>query len=227
MPAPNIALPAQATDTSRIAQALEAQRNPMALLAALHEEAQETSRLANLLGRSIHVAVALPVLAGAALAFGNNGVAEASAWMCFILAASIAIALAYRRTIGRPFERAALRSFSQDLSAILVFAGAAWGAGAFLALAAGTDIALVPIFAAGAAAAVAVLLRERTSVLLFVAPAATLTSFACVLRPLAGGALDAALVLIASAAVAAAAHFAQARSVPERNMTELAGLPYA
>lgn len=234
MPAPNSALDRRNTpqsadpvDNTPIALALEAQRNPIAVLASLHQEAEETSRLANLLGRSIHVAVALPVLAAATLAFGNNGAAEAGAWICFLLAASIAIALAYRRTIARPFERTALQSFSQDLSAILVFAGTAWGAGAFLALPVSAGIAVVTAFAVAAAVAIAVLLRERTTAFLFLAPAAMLCAFAAVLRPLPGGALTAALVLIASGAVAAIAHFAQARSLSERNMTELVGLPYA
>jgi hypothetical protein len=224
MPAPNYAIqPAQPLETTQIRDP----RSRVALLAALHEEAEETARLANLLGRSIHVAIALPALAGVTLAFGNAGPAEAVAWTCFVLAASITIGLVYRRTIGQPFERAALQSFSQDLSAVLVFAGTAWGAGAFLALPADAGVGLVLAFAVGAASAIAVLLRERMSVFLFLAPATMLTSFACLLRPLAGGALDAALVLIASAAVAAAAHFAQTMTASERNMTELAGLPRA
>jgi hypothetical protein len=48
------------------------------------------------------------------------------------------------------------------------------------------------------------LLRERRAVLFFLAPVATLTSFACVLRQFSDGATNAALVLIASAVVAAA-----------------------
>lgn len=202
-------------------------RHPVAVLAELHAEAEETSRLANLLGRSIHVAIALPVLAGAVLAAGGIGLAESAAWVAFIVAASGAIALAYRRTIGQPFERAALKSFSQDLSAILVFAGFAWGAGAFLSVPADAGVGFVVLFAAGPAVVTAVLLRERESVFLFLAPVAVLASFACVLRPLSGGALNAAYVLIACGLVAASAVAAGRWNAAERGRTELAGLPFA
>lgn len=195
-------------------------RHPVARLAELHHEAEETARLANLLGRSIHVAIALPVLAAATLAAGRVGLAESAAWLAFVLAASAAIAVCWRRTIAQPFERAALKSFSQDLSAILVFAGFAWGAGAFLALPADTAMGLVVLFAAGAGTAVAVLLRERDCSYLFLAPTAALASFACVLRPLGESALGAALVLIACASVAAAAAFAASLSAPTADMTD-------
>jgi hypothetical protein len=207
---------AQAPETVRIPEA----RHPVARLADLHREAEETARLANLLGRSVHVAVALPVLAAAALAAGRIGLAESAAWMFFVLVASAAIGVAWRRTIGQPFERAALGSFAKDLSAILVFAGVAWGAGAFLALPADVNIGLVVLFAAGAGTAVAVLLRERECTFLFLAPAAALTSFACVLRPLGAGALDAAFVLIACIAVAISVVFSSGRAVRTADVTE-------
>ncbi len=223
MPAPMLAarLPHQP-------ETFEAQsaRNPVAHLASLHREAEETARLANLLGRSIHVAIALPILAAATLALGGTGLAESATWMVFVLAASGAIAVCYRRTIAVPFERAALKSFSRDLSAILAFGGFAWGAGAFLALPAGAGIGTVVLFAAGAATAVAVLLRERESAFLFLAPVAGLASFACVLRPLDAGALGAAFILIACAAVAAGATAAGRWRTDERTGA-LAGLPYA
>ena len=225
MPAPKLAayLPQH-----REHETVEAQdaRNPVALLASLHREAEETARLANLLGRSIHVAIALPVLAAAVLALGGIGLAESAAWMVFVLAASTAIAVCYRRTIAAPFERAALKSFSRDLSAILAFGGFAWGAGAFLALPASTGIAAAVLFAAGAGTAVALLLRERESAFLFLAPVAALASFACVLRPLDAGALGAAAILIACAAVAAGAMAAGSRRAEERG-SALAGLPFA
>lgn len=201
-------------------------RNPVAHLASLHREAEETARLANLLGRSIHVAIALPILAAATLALGGSSVAESVTWMVFVLAASGAIAVCYRRTIAVPFERAALKSFSRDLNAILAFGGFAWGAGAFLALPVGANIATVVLFAAGAGTAVAVLLRERESAFLFLAPVAALASFACVLRPLDAGALGAAFILIACATVAASAAVAGSRRASARGAA-LAGLPYA
>lgn len=195
-------------------------KHPVARLAELHREAEETARLANLLGRSFHAAVALPLLAAATLTAGGVGPAESAAWMVFILAGSAAIGFCWRRTIAQPFERVALRSFSQDLSAILVFLGFAWGAGAFLALPADASIGIVVLFAAGAGAVLAVLLRERECVFLFLAPTAALASFACVLRPLGAGALDAAFVLIACIAVAGAAGLAGIRGARSADLPE-------
>ncbi len=208
-------------------EALTDTRHPVARLAALHREAEQTARLANLLGRSIHVVVALPILAAATLALGHVGFAESAAWAAFVLAACGAVAMSWRRTIAQPFERAALKSFSQDLSAILVFAGFAWGAGAFLALPADAGIGVAALFAAGPGAIVAVLLRERECAFLFLAPSAALASFACVLRPLGDGALDAALVLVACAAVTGCAMLAERRHAQSHGVPELAELPLA
>src|ERR1700749_1902144 len=84
---------AQSTDTV----------HPVARLAALHAEAQETAQLANLLGRSIHVASAMLLMGIAALAIGGAGLAESVTWAAFVLAGATAIIAAYRRTIAQPF----------------------------------------------------------------------------------------------------------------------------
>jgi len=97
------------------------------------------------------------------------------------------------------------------MSAILLYAGFAWGAGAFLALPAGTSLAASIVFAIVPSIAVAILLREREAVFLFLAPASMLTAFAGVLKPFAGGALDAGLILIAATAIAGAAVLAEKR----------------
>ena len=201
--------------------------NPVARLAALHEEAQDTARLANVLGRSLYVSIAFAVMAAAVFAFGGNGLLEGAVWAVFVGVAVVAIALAYQRTIRKPFERAALKSFSQDLNAILLFSGFAWGAGAFLAIPATASLATVLAFSAGAGIAAALLLREQDRVFLFLAPVAALTSFACVLRPLSGGALDAALVLVACGAVAAATLWFSQTRTNEGGIVVLAGFPQA
>lgn len=182
------------------------QADGIAKLAHLHAEAEETARLANLLGRSLYAAIALPALALLTLAFNNSaGLTRPLVWCVFVAAASAAMLRAYFQTIGRPFERAALRSFAEDMSAILLFAGFAWGAGAFLALPAGSGMAAAILFAAAPAIAIAALLREREAVFLFLTPVATLASFASVLRPFAEGALSAGLILVACALVAGVA----------------------
>lgn len=199
--------------------------NPVARLAALHEEAQDTARLANVLGRSLYVSIAFAVMTAATFTLGGNGLLEGGVWAVFVAVAVFAIALAYRRTIRKPFERTALKSFSQDLNAILLFSGFAWGAGAFLALPATAGIGAVLAFSAGVGITVACLLREQDRVFLFLAPVASLASFACVLRPFSGGALDAALVLVACGAVAAAVLWFSRTRTNEGGIVELAGFP--
>ena len=225
-----MAVAERASQAERVQSPAAAQselRSPIARLAALHAEAQDTARLANLLGRTIHAAGALVAMGAAGLAFSGVLSLENVVWSGFVLAGAGAIALAWRRTMKRPFERAALRSFSQDLDAIMAFAGTAWGAGAFLALPVGASLPAVLLFSAGACAALALLLREHEPALHFLAPAAALTSFACVLRPLPGGALCASLVLTACAAVAAASVITGRWHARMQNAPELPSLPYA
>jgi hypothetical protein len=219
MPAAREALTRAASDT----------QNPVARLAVLHLEARETARLANLLGRSAYAVLALPTMTLATLALSGlrGGLVQALVWTVFMAVATGAILFAYRRAIGQPFERAALKSFSQDLSAILVFAGFAWGAGAFLALPTHMTIGGPALFVATAAAAIGLLLREREMVFLFLAPAAGLAAFACVLRPMTGGALDTALVLFASAIVAGIAMLAERMRDRAQEMPELTGVTTA
>ena len=194
---------------------------PLLALARMHHEAVETARLANLLGRSLPVAIGLPVLAALTIFLaGGTGVPRTTAWAILVAVASLAVARAYAQAMHQPFERAVLRAFAQDLNACLLYAGCAWGAGAFLGLGSGDSIAAILLFAAVPTAGIAALLRDRMPVLLFLAPVAALTSFACVLRPFAHGALSAGLVLVACAAVAGAA-IAVARFVAARREADL------
>ncbi len=180
-------------------------RSAVAHLAQMHAEAVETARLANLLGRARHAAIALPVLAALAIVLGGGaGLAATIAWTILVGVSTLAILRAYGHAIRQPFARVTLHAFAQDISACLLYAGFAWGAGAFLALSTAAPSGAALLFAAVPAIAIAVLLREKQAALLFLAPVAALTAFACVLRPFAGGALAAALVLIACAVVASA-----------------------
>jgi hypothetical protein len=190
----------------------EAEANPLAKLALLHAEAEETARLANLVGRSLHLALLLPALClfTAALAQGVS-LASQMVWGVFIAFATVALLRAYATAIAAPFERPVLKTFAKDMSAILLYAGFAWGAGAFLALPAGTSFAASIIFAVAPSLAVAILLREQEAAFLFLAPAAMLSAFAAVLKPFAGGALDAGLILLAAGAIAGAAVLAAQR----------------
>lgn len=198
-----------------------APEGPLATLARMHAEAAETARLANLLGRTLPVAIALPLLAVLAVFLaGGTGVPATTAWAILVAVASLSIARAYAQAINQPFERAVLRAFAQDLNACLLYAGFGWGAGAFLALGSGASAVAILLFAAVPTAGIAILLRDRLPVLMFLAPVAALTSFACVLRPFAHGALTAGLVLVACAVVAGGAILI-ARHVAARREADL------
>jgi hypothetical protein len=188
-----------------LADDIRGQTSPIAKLTALHAEAEETTRLAHLLGRSLYAAIALPLAATLAIVLSAGaGAAPRVAWAVLVVVASLAIARTYAGAIGQPFERTALNAFARNLMMVLLYAGCAWGAGAFLILTKSAPIGAALVFAAGPAAGVGLLLRERNAVLLFLAPVALLTSFACVLRQFTDGAMNAASVLVACAVFAAA-----------------------
>jgi len=174
----------------------------LAQLARLHDEAQETALLANLLGRAPQAAFALAgcALLAAAVSFKVMPPAQIAVWLVLMGAGLAAIWRAYARAIEAPFERAALRDFAGDLSAILFYAGFAWGAGAFLALPA--QPAALLLFAAGPCALVAGLLRARTQALFFLVPAAALAAAAALLRPVPHGLAAAGLVALSCALIA-------------------------
>ena len=174
-------------------------RSAIAKLAILHAEAKETARLAELLRRSLYTALALPLAAALTIVLcAHAGTPPRVAWGVLIVVASLAVARAYASAMGQPLERAELRIFVQDLRAVLLYSGFAWGTGAFLLLTNSAPIGAALVFVTAPTLGLVLLLRERNAVLMFLAPVATLTSFACVLRPLNAGALNAALVLFAS-----------------------------
>lgn len=192
--------------------AAERETDPLSKLTLLHAEAEETARLANLLGRSLYFTLVLPVLCFFVIAL-SPGVSLASqmTWGVFIAFGVVAILRAYGTAMAAPFERTVLKAFAKDMSAILLYAGFAWGAGAFLALPAGTGVAASILFAVLPAIAVAVLLREREAVFLFLAPVSMLTAFAALLKPFEGNALTAGLILLAAGIVAGATILADRR----------------
>ncbi len=204
-------------------------RSPIERLAMLHDEARETAILANLLGRTPYVAGALAVAAAAAIAAsaGTSPVAEPGTWAILMLIGIGAIMRSYIRTIARPFELGALREFSADLHAILLYCGFAWGAGAYLAIGPQASPLVLLAFTAGAALAVAGILRTKEIALGFVAPVAALAAFAAVLRPLPAGPLGAAFVLIACAAVGGAILWADRLFEPAPLAAKLTDFQYS
>jgi hypothetical protein len=205
IPASELASAAE-TLPAGIAQAPAAHRASLIQLAILHDEARDTALLANLLGRAPYAAFALAAIAltTAALSFAPSSTPALITWLVLVAAGIGAIARAYTYTIKAPFERVPLRAFSRDLSAILFYAGFAWGAGAFLAMPATASALPLVLFSAGTCAVVAALLRTRDQSLIFLAPVAGLSALAPFMRGQAAG-LE---VLVACGLVAGAVYAA-------------------
>lgn len=177
----------------------------LATLKRLHSEAEETARLANLLGRSLYAGIALPVMSIITLGLSVEMRPDAQlVWCLFVAAVAGAILISYRKAIRRPFEHGPLKDFAKDLSATLLFAGFAWGSGAFLALPAETTAVPALLFVAVPSITIAYLLRDREALLLFLAPSAALTVIASLLKPFDGGVVLAALIVASSSTIFAA-----------------------
>ena len=197
----------------------------IARLKALHNEAEETARLANILGRSLYAGLALPLLAILTVSLSvEMSPGPQLVWCLFVGAVSIAILYAYRQAMRQPFERATLKHFAKDLSAILLFAGFAWGSGAFLALPVETALIAALTFAAVPAILIAYLLRDREALFLFLAPVAVLTASACLIKPFANAGWAAALT-ITTALVIAGASILYQRLTGENNKPAMLSLP--
>jgi hypothetical protein len=205
-----------------IAEAVPAHRASLVQLAMLHDEARETALLANLLGRAPYAAFALAgmALVTAALSFTQSSTPALIVWLVLVAAGIGAIARSYAHTIKAPFERVPLRAFSRDLSAILFYAGFAWGAGAFLAVPVTTPVVMVLLFSAGTCAMIAALLRSPEHALFFLAPVAGLAALASLMRGQVVG-LD---VLVACGLVAGAVHVAD-RFFAAPKAPEIAQIP--
>jgi len=178
----------------------------LARLAALHDEAAQTAHLANLLGRAPWAAAALggSALATALVSASSTSVAPLAVWLALVAAALLTILRTYGRAIAAPFEKAALKAFAKDLSAILLYAGFAWGAGLFLVLPASVGPAGAIAFTAGIAALLAAILRARDIALCFLVPATAMGAFGALMGS--GGGVAAAGILAGGLVVAAAAN---------------------
>lgn len=177
----------------------------IAKLKSLHAEAEETARLANLLGRSLYAGIAMPVLAIVTVALSvEMSPAPQLVWIGFVALIAVAVLMSYRHAMRQPFERATLKNFAKDLSATLLFAGFAWGSGAFLALPTGAPAVAVLGFALLPSVLIAYLLRDREALFLFLAPVTTLSAAACLLKPFAGDIELAGVVLAAAAGLGGA-----------------------
>lgn len=212
-----IHLPSGTQSASPQAERRDDPRIRLAQLSRLHDEAAQTALLANLLGRTPQMALALAgcALLVAAFSFNTMPPAEIAVWLVLMGAGIAAIWRAYARAIEAPFEHAALKNFAGDLSAILFYAGFAWGAGAFLASPA--QPAALLLFAAVPCALVAGLLRARIQTLFFLVPAGALSAVAALVRPLQQGLAAAGLIVLACGLIAGLSHWMERVSSQRRD----------
>lgn len=185
----------------------------LARLAALHDEAAATAHLANLLGRSPWIAAIIGAAALSTGLAGGVGTAGLAVWLGLTAIAVTAILRAYAKAIDAPFDRTNLKGFAATLSAALLFAGFAWGAGFLLALPEGTGLAGSLLFALGPAAVLAAVLRARDVAFCFLVPAAAMSAFAALMQ---GFDLSAALAILAGGILVAAANYGLERLSPHR-----------
>jgi hypothetical protein len=198
-------IPSEKTQPSEGTRPVDERRAPLdqiARLSALHDESAETALLANLLERAPYAAAALLLCAAAVVASGRAQTAACLTWLVLVVAAAGAIARSYRQAIRAPFEHLPLRVFAGDLRAIMLYAGFAWGAGAFLALTVDANLVTSLVFAAGTSVIFAVIFRAWDVSACFIVPTALLTAAAGSGNPAEGGVAGTAAILGAGLMVA-------------------------
>jgi hypothetical protein len=181
-------------------------------LAVLHDEAAETTRLANLLGRTPWLAGVLIAGAAAAASVFAGFILNAptTIWLALMLAGPVVLATLYRWAFRAPFDLASLRTFQAELKAALLYAGVAWGAGMFF-LAPQHNLLEIIAFSAGMTAIVELVLRIPNTAAWFAVPATLLPALAAGLTE--PGLAYAGMILAAGLCVIAAAD-ALARLAP-------------
>jgi len=138
----------------------------------LHNESVETARLANLLGRVPFAAAILS--AGCVLvvvaSLGLGAPFMLGTWTALVLTAVVALIRVERHAVSSEFELLPLRAFALDLNAVMIYAGFAWGSGAFLAFGTAAETPSLVLFTLGAAAAMGAVMRARNATLYFLVP---------------------------------------------------------
>jgi len=158
----------------------------LARLPALHREAGRELRLSQFLARSPRFCVALMLAGVATLIWTFHDASRDVLAADFIWATAILIGIAaMTRTTIQGFARsprlAPLQHTASELRLFLLYTGAAWGAGAFLAMPALPSPALAFVFAIGPSLVCALILKDQEAVIAFSAPVTLLTAGAALL----------------------------------------------
>ena len=141
-------------------------------------------------------------------------------WATLVLVGVVGMTRNYIRGFARSLRRVPLQEAASDLRLLLLYMGAAWGAGAFLVMPALPAPALVFCFATGPSLASALILKDEKGVIAFAAPALAASAGAAILSawPLDGwvaGAILAAGAIIACLPMLQRAMSARRSSPPQ------------
>ena len=150
-------------------------RAALSRLPALHGEASRNMVLSRFLARSPQACITLMLVGAVVLTWSSAGDGAASlkadfAWVSLVLIGIVGMTRNYIRGFARSLRRVPLQEAASDLRMLLLYTGAAWGAGAFLVMPDLPAPALVFLFAALPASAAAMLLRDAKGVAAFILP---------------------------------------------------------
>ena len=172
-------------------------------LSRLHAENAQTTRQMAFLKAAVNAAGALILLAIAALVFAADASLPACfAWSLLVLASVGALLDSYIRSTAA-FERVPAAKAARKLRRILLFAGLAWGAGAFLILPSGATPITVVLFAVLPSLSLCLLLSDLEGMAAFMVPATALSIAAPVAGSWPDAGLETALLLVLQSGIAA------------------------
>lgn len=192
----------------------------LARLPALQAEAARDLHLAVFLANSsqacvILLAAGVLALAWASLPLGTGASLKADfAWGALVLIGVVAMTRNYIRGFARSLRRVPLAEAASDLRVLLLYTGAAWGAGAYLVMPGLPAPALAAGFATLPALGLALVLKDTRGALAFNAPASLITASAVLLGAWPLAPWVAAFILAAGAAIALVPALQARRSAP-------------
>ena len=204
-----------------------AEPSALALLPRLHEEAVETARLANVMGRVPEAAGVLAALGALTLgaSLGSTALAPLLAWSLFVGIGAIMLLVLFARSQAAPFDLTFLRGYAADVNAALLYVGFAWGAGAFLAVPAGAGATGLILFAVTGVAAMAAVLRAKAPTLYFLIPGLGLPIMAAATGS--QGLVAASILGLAALATAGLAYALENRTARRLGVTPLPSLIFS
>jgi hypothetical protein len=184
-------------------------------LARLHVETSEASRLVKFLRSAVHAASLFMLMGTCVLLLGGGPtIGHNFAWAALILIGVTALLYSFIRTNAAVFGRAPVSEAARNLRAILFYMGAAWGAGAFLAVPASLPVLQAVLFAVIPAMLLALLLKDLAGLAAFLAPAGALTIWAGFAQSWPDAGFDALLILMLQSGLFAAMALRRRPSLP-------------